>query len=78
MLWSIVTPTVLITLAGLGLMDLAVAVDISIVAAVAGLFAVGVIQSRKSGATAATQLGIGVIGVIVGVVVIVLEVALGH
>ena len=77
-LWSIVVPTVLISLAGLGFMDLAVAVDISIVAAVAGLFAVGVIQSRKSGATTATQLGIGVLGVIVGVIVIVLEVALGH
>lgn len=44
-LWSIVTPTILIALAGLGIMDLHIAIDISIIAAVAGLFAVGVIQS---------------------------------
>jgi hypothetical protein len=77
-LWSIVVPTVLFTLAGLGAMELAVAIDVSIVAAVLGLFVVGVIQSRQSGAPVATQAAIGVIGVIVGIIVIVLEVALGH
>ena len=77
-LWSLAIPTALIGLAGVGVLELQVAVDISIVAAVAGLFAIGVIQSRQSGATGATQLGIGIIGVIVGVLVIVLEVALGH
>jgi len=77
-LWSIVVPTLLISLAGIGLIELGAAIDVSIVAAVAGLFAVGVIQSRKSGAPVATQVGIGVIGVIVGVIVIALEVALGH
>lgn len=77
-MWSLVVPTVLISLAGLGFMELQLAIDISILAAVLGLFAVGVIQSRKSGATRATQLGIGVMGLIVGGMVIVLEVALGH
>ena len=77
-LWSIVTPTVLFALAGLGLMDLAVAIDASIVAAVLGLLVVGVLQSRQSGASTATQVGIGFIGVVVGVIVILLEVALGH
>lgn len=77
-LWSIVTPTVLFTLAALGVMDLALAIDISIIAAVLGLLVVGVLQSRQSGATVSTQVAIGFIGVVVGVAVIVLEVALGH
>ena len=77
-LWSIVTPTILMTLAGLGIMDLHTAIDVSIVVAVAGLFAVGVIQSHQSGATIRTQAAIGVIGVVVGVLVIMLEVVLGH
>ena len=77
-LWSIVTPTILIALAGLGLIELALAIDISIVAAVLGLLVVGVLQSRQSGASVATQAVIGFIGVVVGVIVIVLEVAVGH
>lgn len=77
-LWSIVTPTLLFTLAGLGLVDLHVAIDLSIAAAVLGLFVVGVIQARRSGATPAMQAGIGIIGVVVGALVIVLEVVLGH
>ena len=77
-LWSIVTPTILFTLAALGVMDLALAIDISIIAAVFGLLVVGVLQSRQSGATVRTQVIIGAIGVVVGVAVIVLEVALGH
>lgn len=77
-LWSLAIPTALISLAGLGVLELQVAIDISIVAAVAGLFAIGVIQSRQSGATGVTQLVIGTIGIIVGVIVILLEVALGH
>ena len=77
-LTAMVVPTVLISLAGVGLMELRIAVDISIVSAVVALFAVGLHQSRQAGASAVSQLALGTLGAVVGLLVIALEVLLGH
>ena len=73
---AVVVPSVLIMAAGLGLIDLDFAIDLSILTSVAALFALGAYQARRGGASVAVQLGVGVLGGAGGVVVIVLEVVL--
>ncbi len=75
---AVVVPSVLIILAGAGLLELSVAIDISIASAVVALFALGVYQARRGGASLPLQLGVGALGALVGLAVIALEVALAH
>ena len=75
---AVVLPTSLIGLAGLGAIDLGVAIDLSIAGAGVALFAVGLRQAQAAGLSRAGQIGLGVLGVLMGVVVIVLEVGLSH
>lgn len=73
---AVVVPSILIMVAGLGLVGLDFAIDLSIVTSVAALFALGAYQARRSGASVGVQLGVGALGGAVGVVVIALEVLL--
>jgi hypothetical protein len=73
---AIVVPSLLMMVAGLGLISLDLAIDLSIVLSVAGLFALGTYQARRSGASVGVQLGVGALGGAVGIVVIALEVYL--
>jgi hypothetical protein len=75
---SVLLPTILLVAAGLGLMDLRVAIDLSILLSVASLFAVGLYQAREQGAPIAHQLSIGALGAALGVFVIIAEVTLSH
>lgn len=75
---SVLLPTVLLIGAGLGIIELWVAIDLSILLSVASLFAVGMVQARKQHAPLAHQLLIGALGAGLGVIVIVAEVALSH
>jgi tellurite resistance protein TehA-like permease len=75
---ALVVPSILIALAGAGVLDLAVAIDISIVGSIAALFAVGAYQAHRQGASRALQLGIGILGSLTGLIVILLEVVLSH
>ena len=75
-LTAVIVPTILILAAGLGLVGLDLAIDLSIVTSVAALFALGAYQARRSGASLGVQLGIGGLGGAVGIVVIALEVFL--
>jgi len=75
---ALAVPSVFIVLAGLGVFDLAVAIDVSIVGSIVALFAVGAYQAHKQGASPALKLGVGILGAITGLVVILLEVALSH
>ena len=73
---AVVVPSILIMVAGLGLVSLDVALDLSIVLSLTALFALGAYQARRSGATLGVQIGIGALGGIVGIFVIALEVLL--
>ena len=75
---SVILPTIMLVLAGLGLMDLRVAIDLSIILSVASLFALGMYQARKQGAPVSHQIGIGALGAGLGVIVIIAEVTLSH
>ena len=75
---SVVLPTIFLILAGLGVMDLRVAIDLSILLSVASLFVVGMYQAHKQNAPMSHQVAIGALGAGLGVVVIVAEVALSH
>ena len=78
MLAALVVPSILLVAAGLSLVGLALAIDLSIALSVAALFALGSYQARRSGASRGVQLGIGALGGAVGVAVITLEVFLSH
>lgn len=75
-LTAVIVPTILILAAGLGLVGLDLAIDLSIVTSVAALFALGAYQARRSGAKRSVQLGIGVLGGALGIIVIALEIFL--
>jgi hypothetical protein len=78
LLAAVVIPTVLIAIAGLGGIDLELAISLSIAAAVVALFLVGAHQAYQSGASVAMRVAVGAVGAGLGVVVIVLELALAH
>jgi hypothetical protein len=69
-----VVPSLLIIASGVGLIDLDLALDLSIVISLAALFALGAYQARRSGASPRVQLGIGALGGIAGIFVIALEI----
>lgn len=73
---AVVVPTLLILAAGLDLMSLDTALDLSIILSLAALFALGAYQARRSGATPRVQLGIGALGGAVGIFVVALEILL--
>ena len=75
---SVILPTMLLVAAGLGIVGLWVAIDLSILLSVGSLFAVGMYQARKQGAPLAHQLAIGALGAALGVIVIIAEVTLSH
>jgi len=75
---SVIIPTVLLVMAGLGLVELGLAIDLSILLSLASLFIVGSYQARKQGASLGRQLGIGTLGGALGVIVVILEVSLSH
>ncbi len=75
---SVLLPTILLVAAGVGLLDLRVAIDLSILMSVGSLFAVGSYQARKQGAPLRHQLGIGSLGAALGVIVVIAEVTLSH
>jgi hypothetical protein len=78
LLTSVVVPTVLLVAAGLGLIDLDLAIGLSIAVAIGALFAVGTYQAARSGASMAMCVVVGAIGAGLGVAVILLEVLLAH
>ena len=78
LLAAVVMPSVLIVLAGIGALSLSAAIDLSIAMAVVALFVVGAYQARSGGDTLAFQLGIGALGAIMGLLIILLEVSVGH
>ena len=75
---SVVVPTILLVAAGLGLLRLDVAIDLSIVLSLGALFGLGAYQARQQGAPLRYQLTIGVLGGGLGLIIIVAEVALAH
>jgi hypothetical protein len=75
---ALVVPSILLVAAGLGLLELALAIELSIALSVAALFFLGTFQAHRNGASLGVQLGIGALGGAVGVAVIALEVFLGH
>jgi hypothetical protein len=75
---SVVIPTVLLVMAGLGLVELRIAIDLSILLSLASLFIVGSYQARKQGASLMRQLGIGGLGGVLGIIVVIAEVSLSH
>ncbi|MEA2025246.1 MAG: hypothetical protein U9O18_01010 [Chloroflexota bacterium] len=77
-LMALAVPSILILLAGVGVLELAVAIDVSIVLSIVALFVVGAYQAHKQGASLALKLGIGILGAMIGLVVILLEVILSH
>lgn len=78
LLAAVVVPTVLLIAAGIGLMHLDLAIILSIVAAIAALFAVGAYQAGRSRASMAMRIAVGAVGAGLGVAVILLEVVLAH
>jgi hypothetical protein len=78
LLAAVVLPSVLIVLAGVGALSLSEAIDLSIAMAVVAFFVVGALQARSGGGTLAFQLGIGILGAIMGVILVGLEVVVGH
>jgi hypothetical protein len=75
---SVVVPTVLLIAAAVGLMDLRLAIDLSILLSIVSLCAVGAYQARRGQASLGRQLGIALLGGSLGVVVILAEVTLSH
>jgi hypothetical protein len=78
LLSSVLLPTVLLTLSGLGLLELRSAIDLSIAAAIVALFAVGAYQGRASGSSVAVWVAVGMLGAAMGAAIILLEVMLAH
>ena len=64
--------------AGIGLISLSVAIDLSILVSLASLFVVGMYQARRQSAPLAHQLAIGMLGAGLGVIVVIAEVTLSH
>lgn len=75
---AVILPSLLLFASAIGWLELKVALDLSIILSVAGLFIVGAYQARKQHASRAIQVGLGCFGGLIGVVVIVLEVAFAH
>jgi hypothetical protein len=75
---AVVLPSLLLIAAALGWIELVVAIDLSIMLSVTSLFVLGAYQTRQRGAPLSHQIGLGMLGAVLGVVVIVLEVALSH
>ena len=75
---SVVVPSVLLAAAGVGILDLALAIDLSILLSIAALFGVGAYQARQEGAPPSHQVAIGVLGGVLGIIIVVAEVALAH
>ena len=75
---AIVAPTLLLVASGLGAIDLSLAIDVAIALSIVALFAVGAFQARQQGAGLAVRVGLGLLGGGIGMVVVALEVALGH
>lgn len=78
LLVAVVIPTVLLTISGLGGLELELAISLSIAAAVVALFVVGAYQAGESGASVVLRVSVGALGAGLGVAVIVLELALAH
>ena len=78
LLAAMVVPTVLLSAAGIGLIQLNLAISLSIAAAIAALFWVGVYQAGRSGVSLMMRVVVGVIGAGLGMAVILLEVLLAH
>jgi hypothetical protein len=77
-LGALVTPTVLLLAAAAGWIELSAAIDVSIVISIGLLFSVGFLETRQRGARPAVQVGVGIVGLVIGAAVIALEVNLGH
>ena len=75
---SVVVPSILLVLSGLGLLHLRLAIDLSIVLSLASLFVLGADQARRQGAALSRQLVIAALGGLLGIVVIAAEVMLAH
>ena len=75
---AVVVPSLLLIASGLGLVHLAIALDLGIILSLTALFGVGVYQARRQGAPLRMQLGLGAIGGVIGVLIILLEVILVH
>jgi hypothetical protein len=75
---ALIAPTALLLGAAAGVIDLSLAIDLSIAVSVGLLFLVGAHEVRQRGARPSVQIGIGLVGIVVGVAVIALEVNLGH
>jgi hypothetical protein len=75
---SVVIPTLLLVGAGLGLISLQLAIDLSIILSIMSLFALGAFQARRHHASVSRQLAIGALGGALGVVVVLAEVTLSH
>jgi len=75
---AVVVPTILLVAAGLGLLGLAMAIDLSIVLSIVALFGLGAFQARQQGAPLRNQLAIGALGGGLGLIIIFAEVAFAH
>ena len=75
---SVILPTFLLIAAGIGLIGLGVAIDLSILVSLASLFVVGMYQARKQNAPLVHQMAIGMLGAGLGVIVVIAEVTLSH
>ena len=75
---SVVVPSILLVLSWMGLLELRLAIDLSIALSLASLFALGAYQARRQGATVTRQLAIGALGGLLGIIVIAAEVMLAH
>lgn len=75
---SVLLPTILLSAAGLGVIGVTLAIDLSIILSLCSLFALGAYQARRQGAGAAHQIGIGSLGSALGILVVLAEVTLAH
>jgi hypothetical protein len=78
LLAAVIVPSALLVAAALGWIELAIALDLAIILSIGALFAVGVYQARRQGASLHLQLALGGIGGLIGVLIILLEVFLAH
>lgn len=78
LLVSLLVPTALISLAGVGVLSLRLAIELSLVVSIGGLFVLGAYQAGTGGASRSRQVMVGAVGISAGVVVILLEVVLAH
>ena len=75
---AVILPTILLLAAGLGLIGLTVAMDLSVLLSLASLFALGAYQARAVGAPPSHQLTVGLLGGALGIIVVAAEVVLAH